>query len=118
VGPALLLEAERLEEAARGVVELVGDGAGRRVVVRPEDVIDDQRDRFYAVSLAVDLRDEPVAELRAAPLGVLDAHDAARGTLAVLSTDNGAKRPPAGEVRPMTEPEGHGARGHPRPKRD
>jgi hypothetical protein len=44
--------------------------------------------------------------------------DAARGTLAVLSTDNGAKRPPAGEVRPMTEPEGHGARGHPRPKRD
>jgi hypothetical protein len=44
--------------------------------------------------------------------------DAASGALALLSTDNGTKRAPAGEVSEITEAEGHGARGHPRPKRD
>lgn len=48
--------------------------------------------------------------------GFVLASDAARGTLAVLSTDRGAKRPPAGGLREMSDPTGHGARGHPRPE--
>lgn len=50
--------------------------------------------------------------------GFVLGSDAARGTMAVLSTDNGKKQPPAGGIREMTEPDGHGARGHPHPKDD
>jgi len=65
-------EAERLQEPAGGVVEVVRSGTHGRVRVGPKDVVDGERDGLCSVALPLDLGGDPVGEFRPTPVDVVD----------------------------------------------